>query len=232
MVDLIKENAAGVRERIDEAARTCSRRSDIIKLMAVTKTRSQEEVLHASQYVDLLGENRVQEALTKRAGWPAENSVPWHFIGHLQRNKARKALEIFDVIESVDSLDLARILDRILAEKQRSGYPVFLEVNMSGEISKSGVEPSEAEKLLEMIITYCPNLSVEGLMTLGPLSNDISAVRLAFSGLRVLRDRMKSGFGLPLNDLSMGMSGDFVTAVEEGSTIVRVGTAIFGGRDL
>lgn len=232
MVDMIRENIAAVQAQIEDAARASGRLAEEIKLMAVSKTRDIGEMLRASEFVDMLGENRVQEALEKRADWPRTNETPWHLIGHLQRNKARKALKIFNVIESIDSPGLAEILNRILAETGRSCYPVFLEINMSGEISKSGVEPGEAERLLEMIVVRCPNLRVEGLMTIGPMTDDEVAVRTCFAGLRQLRDRMKSSFGLPLSELSMGMSGDFLLAVAEGSTIVRVGTAVFGGRSL
>lgn len=230
MVDLVEGNIAMIRGQIDETARSVARASEEIKLMAVSKTRAVTEMLRAAEFSDLLGENRVQEASAKWAEWPVANRTPWHLIGHLQKNKARKALEIFDVIESVDTFDLARTLDRILAEGRRRVYPVFIEVNMSGEISKSGVEPSEAESLIERILTYCPNLSIEGLMTIGPLTNDEDLVRRAFSGLRTLRDQMRDSFGLPMRELSMGMSDDFRIAVEEGSTIVRLGTAIFGAR--
>lgn len=229
MVD-IRENIDEILERICSAARACARKPEDIKLMAVSKNHQLEELLLASEYVPLIGENRIQEAQGKRVGWPPDNKTPWHLIGHLQRNKARKALEIFDAIESVDSQGLARMLDRILTEVGRSGYPIFIEVNMSGELSKNGIGPSEAESLLEAILTYCPNLRVEGLMTIGPLTDDPASVRAAFTGLRVLRDRLRAASGLPLNELSMGMSGDFAAAIEEGSTIVRVGTAIFGPR--
>lgn len=230
MVADIGENIASITGMIKEAALASARRPEEIKLMAVSKTHTLEEMLLASECVSLLGENRVQEAEAKRGGWPAANKTPWHLIGHLQKNKARKALEIFDAIESVDSFELARMLDRILAESGRSGYTVFLEVNMSGEPSKNGVEPGQARQLLENILISCPNLSVKGLMTIGPLTDDVFAVRKAFAGLRMLRDGMRAAFGLSLPELSMGMSGDFVAAIEEGSTIVRVGTAIFGAR--
>lgn len=230
MVADISENIARVAGAIKDAALASARRPEEIKLMAVSKTRTLEEMLLASEHAGLLGENKAQEAAAKRAGWPAANKTPWHLIGHLQRNKARKALEIFDAIESVDSFELARMLDRILAESGRSCYTVFLEVNMSGESSKNGVEPGQARQLLENILISCPNISVEGLMTIGPLTDDKFAIRKAFAGLRALRDSMRSAFGLPLPELSMGMSGDFAAAIEEGSTIVRVGTAIFGAR--
>lgn len=230
MVADIKENIARVAGAVKEAALASARRPEDIKLMAVSKTRTLEEMLAASEAVSLLGENRVQEAAAKRGGWPPSNKTPWHLIGHLQRNKARKALEVFDAIESVDSFELARMLDRILAESGRCGYTIFLEVNMSGEPSKNGVEPERARQLLENILISCPNLRVAGLMTIGPLTDDIFAVRKAFAGLRTLRDSMRTAFGLPLPELSMGMSGDFAAAIEEGSTIVRIGTAIFGAR--
>lgn len=225
-------NVAAVMEKIDAAARARALCPEKIKLMAVSKRHSLEEMLCASEYVPLLGENRVQEAQAKRAGWPSGNKTPWHLIGHLQRNKARKALELFDVIESVDSFETARVLDRILKENGREGYPVYIEVNMSGEPSKNGVEPESALPLLENILGSCHGLSVEGLMTVGPLTDNEYAVRKAFAGLRLLRDIMRRASGLPLPELSMGMSGDYIAAVEEGSTIIRVGTAIFGPRNL
>lgn len=231
MVDFIQDNVAAIREKISAAAKKSGRSADEIRLMGVSKFHPLEMMVRASAYTDLLGENRVQEAEGKRVGWPVDNRTPWHLIGHLQRNKARKALEIFNVIETVDSFDLARMLDRVLAETNAGPYVVYLEVNESGEITKEGVEPVEAAQLLEQIQQYCPRLSVEGLMTIGPNVDDESAVRRAFVGLRDLRDELRAVSGLPLPELSMGMSGDFETAIEEGSTIVRIGTAIFGPRD-
>lgn len=228
----IRENIAAITEKINAAAKAGSRSSDEVKLMAVSKQRTPEEMLCASEYVSMLGENRVQEAQLKRAGWPPDNKTPWHLIGHLQRNKARKALELFDAIQSVDSFEMARVLNRILEESGRVSYPVFIEVNMSGEASKNGVDPEVTHFLLDNILNSCPNLRVDGLMTIGPLTGNESAIRKAFSGLRTLRDKMREVFGLPLPELSMGMSGDYVIAIEEGSTIVRVGTAIFGERKL
>jgi uncharacterized pyridoxal phosphate-containing UPF0001 family protein len=122
------------------------------------------------------------------------------------------------------------MLDRILAETDSSGFPVYLEINMSGELTKSGVAPQEAASLLERVMQYCPRLSVEGLMTIGPHTEEEREIRGAVEGLRLLRDGLASGSGLPLRELSMGMSGDYEIAVEEGSTIVRVGTGIFGKR--
>lgn len=229
MVD-IKSNVEAIREKIASAAERSGRGAEEIKLMAVSKYHPLDMMIEASKFVDLLGENRVQEAVLKRGGWPSGNPVPWHLIGHLQRNKARRALETFDAIESVDSLDLARMLDRISAETNVTSYPVFIEVKMSDEPSKEGVDPSEAEYLLERVLEYCPRLSVEGLMTVGPNTEDTAAVRSAFARLREVRDALRAACGVPLKELSMGMSGDYETAVEEGSTIVRIGTAIFGPR--
>ncbi len=201
-----------------------------IRLMGVSKTYPVEYMLSAASKVDILGENRVQEAADKRLAWPSSERTPWHLIGHLQRNKARKALEVFDLIETVDSLDLARMLDRILGETNEQGFPVYMEINVSGELTKSGAAPEEAASMLERIMTYCPRLSVEGLMTIGPNTENDQDIRKAFEGLRLLRDRLSKVSGLPLYELSMGMSNDFETAIEEGSTLVRVGTGIFGVR--
>ena len=231
MVDFINENIAEIRRRIASAAKRSGRSPDDVRLMGVSKFHPVEMMISASSGVDILGENRIQEAEEKRLAWPAGNKTPWHLIGHLQRNKARKALEIFDLIETIDSLDLARMLDRILAETDISGFPVYLEVNMSGELSKDGIEPQETCRLLERILEYCPRLAVEGLMTIGPNTGDLDSVRSAFNGLRELRDRLKQTCGLPLKELSMGMTGDYEMAIEEGSTIVRIGTGIFGLRE-
>lgn len=231
MVISLRDNIAAIRERISAAAKRNGRDAKEIKLMGVSKFHPLEMMVDASQYVDLLGENRVQEASGKALGWPSDNKTPWHLIGHLQRNKARKALEIFSLIESIDTLDLARMLDRILDETSAGAYPSFIEVNMSGEISKEGVEPENAERLLTNIMRYCGHLRIDGLMTIGPLTDDRDAVRRSFAGLRELRDSLRTKTGLKLPELSMGMSGDFELGIEEGSTIVRVGTAIFGPRD-
>ena len=230
MVDFIERNISEIRERIRTAAKRSSRDPAGIKLMGVTKNHTVDYILSAVSKLDLIGENRVQEAVDKKLKWPDENRTPWHLIGHLQRNKARKALEVFDLIETVDSLDLARMIDRILAETDSFGFPVYFEINMSGELTKSGVAPKEAASLLERVLQYCPHISVEGLMTIGPNTGDEREVRAAFEGLRLLRDKLRTLSGLSLDELSMGMSGDYEIAIEEGSTIVRIGTGIFGFR--
>ncbi len=154
MVDFIDQNIIDVREKIRSAAKRSGLDPSQIKLMGVSKTHPIEYMLSAAGKLDMLGENRVQEAADKRLKWPLEVRTPWHLIGHLQRNKARKALEVFDLIETVDTLDLARMLDRILAETDDHGFPVYIEINMSGELTKSGVAPQEAASLLERML-YC-----------------------------------------------------------------------------
>lgn len=230
MVDFIDQNIIEIREKIRSAAKRSGRDPAEIKLMGVSKTHPIEYMLSVFSKVDILGENRVQEAADKRSKWSPEERTPWHLIGHLQRNKARKALEVFDLIETVDSLNLARMLDRILAETDEYDYPVYIEINMSGELTKSGAAPLEAASLLERIMQYCPRLSVKGLMTIGPNTDDRGEIRRSFEGLRILRDELRLVSGLNIEELSMGMSSDYEMAIEEGSTIVRIGSGIFGLR--
>jgi pyridoxal phosphate enzyme (YggS family) len=230
MVEHVRERVAAIRNRIAEAARRSGRTGDEVTLLAVSKTHPVEAMKKLLDGpVDGFGENRVQEALTKRPLWPDGGGLPWHMIGHLQRNKARKALDVFDRVDSLDGVDLARTLERLLQETDRV-LPVLIEVNCSGEDAKSGVSPAEAEALLEAVVGDCPHLAVEGLMTIGPLGGREGEVRGAFALLRELRERLRSSFALALPVLSMGMSGDYVWAVEEGSTMVRIGTALFGQR--
>jgi pyridoxal phosphate enzyme (YggS family) len=151
-------------------------------------------------------------------------------IGRLQRNKARKVLSLFSSVDSVDSLPLAAALDRILREEERRGLPILLEVNVSDERAKGGIPPEGLEVLAGAIREECPRLSPEGLMTVAPLVGGEAAARRAFAALRELRDRLAPVLGLPLPELSMGMSGDFEAAIEEGSTMVRIGSALFGPR--
>ena len=233
MVSAIKENVERIRGEIAEAARRAGRRADEVRLMGVTKFHPLEMMLEAAPLLDLVGENRVQEAAEKRAAWPEGTPCcPWHLIGHLQRNKIRRALENFDLVESIDALETACSMDRVLREggAERT-FPIFIEVNMSREPAKSGVAPEEAERLLESIMKTAPSLRIEGLMTVAEDTGDEAVLRATFGGLRELRDRLSAASGLPLPELSMGMSGDFALAVEEGSTIVRVGSAIFGPRN-
>ena len=233
LVSAIKENVERIRGEIAEAARRAGRSADEVRLMGVTKFHPLEMMLEAAPLLDLVGENRVQEAAEKRAAWPEGTPCcPWHLIGHLQRNKIRRALENFDLVESIDALETACSMDRVLREggAERT-FPIFIEVNMSREPAKSGVAPEEAERLLESIMKSAPSLHVEGLMTVAEDTDDEAVLRATFGGLRELRGRLAAASGLPLRELSMGMSGDFALAVEEGSTIVRVGSAIFGPRN-
>lgn len=232
MVVNIGENIAHIREEMARAAKKSGRGLSEVKLMGVTKYHPIEMMTEAAASLDLIGENKVQEAAGKRALWPAAvKSCPWHMIGHLQRNKIRRALENFDLIESIDSLETAVGINRVLSEGELRSFPVFIEVNMSREAAKSGVAPEEAARLLDDMMNACRLVSVEGLMTVAEDTGDEKTLRETFGGLRELREALRRASGLPLPELSMGMSGDFTAAIEEGSTIVRVGSAIFGPRN-
>jgi pyridoxal phosphate enzyme (YggS family) len=217
----IRANVERVRERIARAAERAGRRPDDVLLVAVSKTVEAERVRAAvAAGITALGENRVQEARAKIAeiGRP----VAWHLIGHLQTNKARDAVELFDVIHSVDRIELARELDRRAHARDRV-VKVLLQVNAGGEATKGGVAPEAVAETLEALATL-RNLAVRGLMTIPPEVERAEEARGWFQALRKLAER----HALP--ELSMGMSGDFEVAVEEGATMVRVGTAIFGPR--
>ncbi len=199
-----------------------------MELLAVTKLFPAAAVEFAARYgLRAVGENRVQEGVEKRAQTTAK--IAWELIGHLQSNKARLAVQHFDRIQSVDSAKLLQIIDRVAAEAGKT-QPVLLQVNSGHDPAKSGVEPEEAGRLLEAALG-CKNVRVDGLMAIAPLSEDPSVARRAFANLREIRDRLKAATGAPLPELSMGMSGDMEAAVEEGSTIVRVGSALFGARN-
>ena len=225
----VRDRVRRVRARMEEAARSCGRNPREILLCAVSKYHPLEAMRQAVEAgVDLLGENRVQEAAEKARAWPPEiPRVPWHLLGHLQRNKARKALELFDAIQSLDGEELALVLQRLCGEQGR-GVSVLLEVNISGEASKTGADPRHVPGLLEVVQRQCPLLAVEGVMGMAPLSESGDERRRAFAFLRELRDDLARTSGLPLKILSMGMSDDFPEAIREGSTLVRVGSALFG----
>ena len=233
MVNGIFDRIRSVRERMNGAAAASGRDPGDVALVAVTKTRTLREIEDAllSGCIDSIGENRVQEAESKRPQWSGATGTPWRLIGHLQRNKARKALSLFDAVDSIDSFDLASTLQRILEEQGGNRIlPVMVEVNTSGEASKHGVLPEEAEPLLASILESCPLLRCDGLMTVGPLSDRESVVRNAFRSLRTLKDSLSDRLHVAIGDLSMGMSGDFEWAIMEGSTMVRIGSALFGPR--
>ena len=177
-----------------------------------------------------LGENRLQEAEPKIIEVGRE-SVRWHLVGHLQANKARKAVKLFDVIHSLDSIALAQRLDRLCSEEQRDQLPVLVQVNLGGEETKSGVDEREVIDLVEAV-EKCERLKLIGLMSVPPYFEDPEQVRPLFTRLRQLRDQLKSrgSFAGGFGELSMGMTHDFEVAIEEGATMVRIGTAIFGER--
>jgi len=197
-----------------------------VRIVAVTKSHGPEAVRAAAEAgLTEIGENRVQEALAKQEQL-GDLAVRWHLIGGLQRNKAKHAVGRFSLIHSVDRLELAAELDRRAAPSDRQA--VLVEVNCSGETQKGGVAPAELEPLLAGVVSL-PRLELRGLMTLAALSEDPAVQRRAFALLRSLRDRMQAaGYSLP--ELSMGMSADYAVAVEEGATLVRLGTLLFGER--
>ncbi len=216
-----------VNQRVTQAAQRSGRLGSDIQLVAVTKTFPPEVVTAALQIgLNHLGENKVQEAKAKKAIL-GEGGI-WHLIGHLQTNKAKIAARLFDWIESVDSLEVAQILSHAAQEEARQ-LKVLLQVNVSGEGTKSGVSPQGATALLEQINSL-PNLELRGLMTIAPFYIEVEKTRPVFAELRLLRDRLESQTGLHLPDLSMGMSHDFEVAIEEGATIIRLGSILFGSR--
>jgi PLP dependent protein len=197
-----------------------------VTIVAVTKGFG-TDAIHAALAAGLadIGENRVQEALQKQDALHGQPGIRWHLIGHLQRNKAKLVPGRFELVHSIDSLDLARELDR----RASAAVRVLLQVNVAGESQKSGCTPQEARALARQIAAL-GQLRLEGLMTLAPLTDDVDVQRRTFRGLRLLRDTIKED-GVWLPTLSMGMSGDYATAVAEGATMIRLGTALFGPRE-
>ena len=223
----IAENLDRVREQIAAAATKSGRPANDIELVAITKTHPTEKVREAIEAGQtLLGESRVQEARAKIPELPAH--IRWHFVGHLQKNKVRQALPLFEMIHSVDSLALARDINRI-AEDQGLYPRALLEVNVAGEGNKFGFAPNKLREQMEEVLEL-PRLSIEGLMCIPPMGDEAEASREYFVDLRKLRDSLEKEFNLKLPHLSMGMTNDFPIAIEEGATMVRVGTAIFGER--
>lgn len=221
-----------VRSRIDAAARRSKRKPDEVKLVVVSKTQTPEaiEAAIAAGITDL-GENRVQEA-EEKIGEVGRTSARWHLIGHLQSNKARRAVTLFDSIHSLDSVELAQRLDLMCVEEKRAQLPVLIQMNLAGEASKSGIDEGQLPELVETV-KRCSHLSLVGLMTVPPFYDDPERVRPVFRLLRELRDELNSqkAFISGNGELSMGMTNDFPVAIEEGATIVRIGTAIFGERN-
>ena len=222
------EILTNVRTRIATACERAGRDPSEVEIIAVTKTHGAEVVKEAwDAGLRIVGENKVQEAAWKK---PASVTGPmWHLIGHLQSNKVRKALELFDFFHSVDTAQLADRMNAI-AEDMGASPHILLEVNVSGEKSKSGMKPEEVRDVLTHIAQNCPRITVEGLMTMAPFGENPEDARPCFRRLRELRDAMEKELGIGLPRLSMGMSGDYEVAVEEGATWVRLGTVLFGER--
>ena len=223
----ISDNLINIHSRIQDAAHRVGRQVSDVRLVAVSKTYPPaviQEAWNSGQRV--FGENRVQDALPKIAELPAE--AEWHFIGHLQSNKIRKALPAFTLIHGVDNLELAQQINRIAGEMGLTAN-ILLEINVSGESSKFGFSPTDLRQNLEGLLCL-PNIGINGLMTMAPYSEDPEIARPVFSKLRILRDELAAKTGQALRELSMGMSGDFEVGIEEGATIVRIGSSIFGHR--
>ncbi|OPL15398.1 MAG: YggS family pyridoxal phosphate enzyme [delta proteobacterium MLS_D] len=225
----VEKNITTVREIIAERALKSGRQASDVRLMAVTKQVDDERILDAVKAgIRIIGENYIQEG--KRKYDLIGPRVEWHMIGHLQKNKAKYAVQFVDMIHSVDRFDLAKEIDRRAAAADRT-MKILIEVNISGEQSKSGVA---AEATLELVrrVSSLPALSIQGLMTMPPWSSDPEDARPYFRSLRLLRDRISEEEipGVEMRELSMGMTDDYPVAVEEGATIVRIGRAIFGSR--
>jgi PLP dependent protein len=221
------ENLERVQSQIAQAATKAGRIVEEIELVAITKMHPAEKVREAYEAGQrLFGESRVQEARAKIPELPS--AIRWHFVGHLQKNKIRHALPLFELFHSVDSLALGQEMNRI-AEDEGLHPRVLLEVNVAGEGSKFGFQPDKLREGMESLLAL-PRLSILGLMCIPPLAEEAETSRKYFVQLRELRDRFQTEFHVDLAQLSMGMTQDFAVAVEEGATLVRVGTAIFGER--
>ena len=223
----ISDNYAYIKQKIEESANASNRNPDDISIIAVCKTFPPDVVQNAiDNGITLLGENKIQEARSKIPALRGIFSV--HLVGHLQSNKAKYAVQLFDCIHSIDKFSTA---EKLSEEAQKAGktMDILVQVNTSGESSKFGVSPDETEALCRQILPL-ENLSLRGLMTIGPNTDNQDSIRQAFIQLRELRDDINSNTEMKLKDLSMGMSSDFQIAVEEGATMVRIGSSIFGTR--
>ena len=229
--ETLRARAAGIHQRIQASAERSNRAVEQITLIAVSKTHPTHVLRQAIEAgLGDFGENRVQEAEQKITEL-GRAAARWHLIGNLQANKARRAVNLFDLIHTLDSATLARRLDRLCAEENRDSLPVLVQVNLAGEETKAGVGERELPELVEEVAA-CEHLRLMGLMTIPPFLEDVEQVRPFFCRLRSLRDQLGSQgyFGDCPGELSMGMSHDYEAAIEEGATMVRVGTALFGQR--
>lgn len=228
-MSVIAEHLASVKRQIAEAAEKAGRDPAAVKLLAVSKTFPLDDIREAFDAGQIeFGENRVQELEAKVPN--AAPEIIWHLIGHLQSNKAEKAVALAEYIHSVDSLKLLNRIDAS-AEKKSKIQKILLEVNVSGEESKFGISGFEMLREIFGSSLSLRNVKVLGLMTMAPLDAGDAVLHRTFSGLREFRDRLQDEFSIVLPELSMGMSHDFPAAIEEGATIVRIGTAVFGGRE-
>lgn len=225
----LKENLTTLQSQIRAASKLKGNGREV-KLIAVTKTRTVQTIKDAYRCgIKSIGENRVQEADSKFETFKEMPGLEKRFIGHLQSNKIKKCLLMFDTIDSIHSLRLARKINNHLIQEKME-IKALLEINMSGDEQKNGFSPDNKEEIISSLSLSC--LKVEGLMTVGPTSRDKQETRKAFEGLRKLKDELNKEMGKEsLTELSMGMSGDFELGIEEGSTMVRVGTALFGKRN-
>ncbi|MEA3417613.1 MAG: YggS family pyridoxal phosphate-dependent enzyme [Thermodesulfobacteriota bacterium] len=227
----LRKRLENIMDRIKAAAISCNRDPESIRLVTVSKTVPADRVREAiNAGVTTLGENYMQEAREKFNALPSYN-VSWHFIGHLQTNKAKYAVRLFDLIHTVDSLKLALELNK-QSKKINKIQQILIQINISGESSKSGIYKQDALKLIKEI-SGLENLTIKGLMTMPPFFDKPEKVRPYFSALCILRDYIKDEAvkNVSMEELSMGMTGDFEAAIEEGATLVRIGTAIFGKRN-
>ena len=227
-MEKIIKNWASLKDRIKRACDLAQRDFDEIEVIAVGKTRTAEEIRAALDCgLHIVGENRVQEAEVKSDSLPV--SVSWHLIGHLQRNKTKKAVALFDMVQSLDSLPLAQALDRQARELDKS-QEVLLQINTSGEETKFGAPPAQARNLAQGV-AECANLRVRGLMTIGAHTDDEDEIRTSFRALRETAEELReTSSRIEMSILSMGMSGDFEIAISEGANMIRLGTALFGPR--
>jgi pyridoxal phosphate enzyme (YggS family) len=231
LLQKLRERLENVRIKVDTAARRVNRSADDITLIAISKTHP-TKVLRAGLDVGItdFGENRVQEAEGKISELGRE-AARWHLVGHLQSNKAARAVQLFDCIHSVDSVELAGRLDRLCVAQGREELPILVQIDLGSEETKTGIDPRKLPELLQTL-KACLRLRLIGLMTLPPYFENPDCARPYFQTLRKLRDELQrqGHFGERTGELSMGMSHDFEIAIEEGATMVRVGTAIFGER--
>jgi len=225
---VLRENYLRIKAQIEEACRKAGRKVEEVKLLGAAKKQNPRKVRILYEFgLNLIGENYVQEG-EKKIKELTDLSIEWHFIGRLQTNKVKKALKFFQLIETLDRIELAQAIQKY-AEKLNITVPVFIEVNIGKEATKAGVLPEELERFAEEVKTF-DRIEVRGLMCLPPYQEDPEKTRPYFAEMRQLLDKLKPIFGKNFKELSMGTSGDFPVAIEEGATIVRIGEALFGKR--